>query len=392
MVADQSKSSSGKFVWIVVIVAAAGGAYYEWPKLFPKAAPTTAQAAPPSVPVTAIEAQKTDFPVFLEGLGTVQAYNTVTVRTRVDGQVTKIAFKEGQMVAKGDLLAQIDPRPFQAMLDQAVSKKSQDEATLANSRADLARYSSLAKESFASLQQLDTQKAQVSTQIALVASDQASIEGAQVQLDYTTIFAPIAGRTGFRLIDEGNIVTAAQQTGVVTIAQLQPISVIFTAPENDVVRINEAQAKAALEVIAKSSDGTRTLATGKLETLNNSVDAATGTVRIKANFDNADNALWPGLSVTTRLKIGTLNDVVVIPDEALQRGPDGMFVYVIGGDGKADMRKIVVSNDADGHAVVAKGVEAGERVVVTGQYRLQPGTLVAINAPAAGAAPAASAQ
>jgi len=391
MVADQSKSSSGKFVWFVVIVAAAGGAYYEWPKLFPKAAPTTAQAAPPSVPVTAIEAQKTDFPVFLEGLGTVQAYNTVTVRTRVDGQVTKIAFKEGQMVAKGDLLAQIDPRPFQAMLDQAVSKKSQDEATLANSRADLARYSSLAKESFASLQQLDTQKAQVSTQIALVASDQASIEGAQVQLDYTTIFAPIAGRTGFRLIDEGNIVTAAQQTGVVTIAQLQPISVIFTAPENDVVRINEAQAKAALEVIAKSSDGTRTLATGKLETLNNSVDAATGTVRIKANFDNADNALWPGLSVTTRLKIGTLNDVVVIPDEALQRGPDGMFVYVIGGDGKADMRKIVVSNDADGHAVVAKGVEAGERVVVTGQYRLQPGTLVAINAPAAGAAPAASA-
>ena len=392
MVADQSKSSSGKFVWFVVIVAAAGGAYYEWPKLFPKAAPTTAQAAPPSVPVTAIEAQKTDFPVFLEGLGTVQAYNTVTVRTRVDGQVTKIAFKEGQMVAKGDLLAQIDPRPFQAMLDQAVSKKSQDEATLANSRADLARYSSLAKESFASLQQLDTQKAQVSTQIALVASDQASIEGAQVQLDYTTIFAPIAGRTGFRLIDEGNIVTAAQQTGVVTIAQLQPISVIFTAPENDVVRINEAQAKAALEVIAKSSDGTRTLATGKLETLNNSVDAATGTVRIKANFDNADNALWPGLSVTTRLKIGTLNDVVVIPDEALQRGPDGMFVYVIGSDGKADMRKIVVSNDADGHAVVAKGVEAGERVVVTGQYRLQPGTLVAINAPAAGAAPAASAQ
>jgi multidrug efflux system membrane fusion protein len=392
MTAEQPKGSSGKLIWLVLIAAAAGGAYYEWPKLFPKAAPTTAQAAPAAVPVTTVEAQKTEFPVFLEGLGTVQAYNTVTVRTRVDGQVTKIAFKEGQMVAKGDLLAQIDPRPFQAVLDQAVSKKSQDEATLANSRADLARYSSLAKESFASLQQLDTQKAQVSTQIALVASDQAAIEGAQVQLDYTTISAPIAGRTGFRLIDEGNIVTAAQQTGVVTIAQLQPISVIFTAPEDDVVRINEAQAKAPLQVIAKSSDGTRTLATGKLETLNNSVDAATGTVRIKANFDNADNALWPGLSVTTRLKIGTLKDVVVIPDEALQRGPDGMFVYVIGNDGKADMRKIVVSNDADGHAVVAKGVEANERVVVTGQYRLQPGTLVAVNAPAAGAAPAASAQ
>ena len=258
----------------------------------PAASPAASASKPAVVSVAA--ATRADYPVFIDGLGQVQAENTVTVRTRVDGQIVKIAFAEGQMVKAGDLLAQIDPRPFQAALDQAKAKQAQDQATLANARLDLARYSTLAKQSFATQQQLDTQNALVNQLIAQEAADAAAIDAAQVQLDYTTIAAPIAGRVGFRLIDQGNMVNAAQQTGIVTIAQIEPISVIFTAPQDDLPRISAALAAGAPLVEARTSDGATLLATGKLTVIDNQVDVTTGTIRLKGEFDNKDHALVAG--------------------------------------------------------------------------------------------------
>ena len=246
--------------------------------------------APVAVSVTPVK--RTDFPVILESLGQVQAYNTVLVRARVDGQIEKIAFQEGQKVKQGDLLAQIDPRPFQATLDQAVAKKAQDEANLANAKLDLTRYATLAKQDFATKQQLDTQNSLVLQLTASLAADTAAIDAARVQLDYTTIRAPISGRAGFRLIDEGNLVNAGQQTGIVTIDQLQPISVIFTEPQENVVRINQELAAGAPEVTVMNADGAE-LATGRLAISDNQIDLATGTIRLKAEFENKDNSLWP---------------------------------------------------------------------------------------------------
>jgi|HubBroStandDraft_5_1064220.scaffolds.fasta_scaffold71150_2 multidrug efflux system membrane fusion protein len=335
---------------------------------------------PPPPLVSVAEARRADYPVYLESLGQAQAYNTVTVRTRVDGQVMKIAFVEGQIVRAGDLLAQIDPRPFQATLDQAKAKKSQDEANLANAKLDQQRYSTLAKQSFATQQQLDTQNALVAQLTAAIAADSATIDAAEVQLAYTTIRAPITGRTGFRLIDEGNMVAATQQTGIVTIAQLQPIAVIFTAPEGEVTKINATLAAGApLQVLARDSSGEKTLASGHLLLADNQVDVATGTIRLKAEFANEDNALWPGLAVSTRLTIGEVKDAVTVPTVAVQHGPNGLFVYVIDDKNRAAMRPVTVTHQNTETAVVDKGVSAGDRVVTVGQYVLQPGTLVAID-------------
>jgi multidrug efflux system membrane fusion protein len=335
---------------------------------------------PPAPLVSVAEAKHADYPIYLESLGQAQAYNTVTVRTRVDGQVMKIAFVEGQIVRAGDLLAQIDPRPFQATLDQAKAKKSQDEANLANAKLDQQRYSTLAKQSFATQQQLDTQNALVAQLTAAIAADSATIDAAEVQLAYTTIRAPITGRTGFRLIDEGNMVAATQQTGIVTIAQLQPIAVIFTAPEGEVTKINATLAAGApLQVLARDSSGEKTLASGHLLLADNQVDVATGTIRLKAEFANEDNALWPGLAVSTRLTIGEVKDAVTVPTVAVQHGPNGLFVYVIDDKNRAAMRPVTVTHQNTEIAVVDKGVSAGDRVVTVGQYVLQPGTLVAID-------------
>lgn len=345
------------------------------------AAPAQAEAkGPPPALVSVAQAKQVDYPLYLDGLGQVQAYNTVTVRTRVDGQVVKIGFTEGQMVKSGDLIAQIDPRPYQAALDQAQAKKAQDEANLANAKLDLQRYATLAKQSFATQQQLDTQSALVSQLIAQIAADAAAIDAAAVQLDYTTIRAPISGRTGFRLVDEGNIVAAAQQTGIVTIAQLQPIAAVFTAPEGEVTKINATLAAGApLAVMARDSSGDKTLATGHLLLADNQVDVATGTIRLKAEFANEDNALWPGLAVSTRLTIGALKNAVVVPTEAIQHGPNGLFVYVVDDKNRAAMRPVTVTHQDIQQAVVDKGVSAGDRVVTVGQYVLQPGAPVAID-------------
>jgi membrane fusion protein, multidrug efflux system len=331
-------------------------------------------AASAPIPVTIATVQKADFPVYLDGLGTVQPFQTVTVRSRVDGQIIKVDFRQGRMVKEGDVLVSIDPRPYKAALDQAMAKKAQDEASLANAKRDLARYTSL--KDFAAKQQVDTQQALVDQLTAQVAGDDAAIENAQTQLDYTTIKAPLSGRTGFRTVDPGNIVHAADQNGIVTIVQLQPISVVFTAPEEEIPRINAALEGGDVPVKALSSDGLRTLAEGRLALVNNQVDQATGTIGMKAVFANKDDALWPGLSVATRVLVDTLKQAVVVSDNAVQRGPDGLYVFVVGDDNKVGMQPVTVSHTDGGQSVVERGLAAGQKIVVAGQYRLQAGSEV----------------
>jgi len=370
-------------VLLAAILLAGGGGYVAWQHAQEVRSTESAArhaAPPPAVPVTLATVEKTPFPVYQNGLGTVQAFNTVFVRTRVDGQIEKVAFQEGQMVKEGDLLVQIDARPFQATLDQANAKKAQDEATLANNKADLQRFVSLGK--FATRQQVDTQQTAVNQTTAQLALDQAAIDNAATQLGYTTIRAPITGLTGFRQVDVGNIVNAATQTGIVTITQIEPISVIFTAPEEQLQDINRALAAGPVPVIAFTTDGRTKLSEGTLTVVNNQVDAASGTVRLKATFANRDHALWPGLSVATRMLVRTLPDAVVIPDDAVQHGPDGLYVYVVE-SGKALLQDIVVSESADGRSVVSKGLLPGQQVITEGQYRVQPGAMVAAEVRAA---------
>ena len=315
-----------------------------------------------------------DFPVYLTGLGTVQGFNTVLVRTRVDGQINRIAFQEGQFVKEGDTLVEIDPRPFQAALDQAKAKKVQDEANLANANLDLQRFTKLGE--FATRQQTDTQRSTVAQLTAQIAADTALIENAQTQLDYATIKAPFSGVAGLRQVDVGNIVNAATQTGIVTIAQIEPIAVIFTAPEDQLPEIKAALAASPPKVIALSTDGKRVLSTGTLALTNNQVDTTSGTIRLKAVFDNKDHALWPGQSVSTRLLIKTLKDATVVPDDAVQHGPDGLYAYAVNTESKAELRKIKVTNSFDGRSVVDEGLSPGQQVITSGQYKVQPGALV----------------
>jgi membrane fusion protein, multidrug efflux system len=343
----------------------------------------TPTPAPSAVPVTTVVAATTNFPVMRTGLGSVHAYNTVTVKSRVDGAISKIAFKEGDMVKAGDLLATIDDAPYQANLEAAKGKVAQDQASLTNASADLARYSTLAKSDFASTQQVDTQQALVRQDTAQIQSDQAAVMGAQVQLDYTQIHAPIAGRLGFRLVDQGNIVTAAGQNGIVTINQLQPISVVFALPEADLEPLRTAQGKGDVAVKALSADGATVLAQGKVEVINNQVDPATGTFQVKATFTNEDNALWPGLDVSATAQIGVLQNAVVLPQTAVEHSQQGLFAYVVGQDGKVALHAIQVGESDADNVVVTKGISPGDKVVVAGQYRLQDGTLVSESAPQA---------
>lgn len=327
---------------------------------------------PRPTPVTTALAVKSDFPVYLFGLGTVQAFNTVVIRTRVDGQIEKIAFAEGQTVREGDLLAQIDARPFRAALDQAKAKKTQDEASLANAQIDLQRYTELSRRNAVSAQQLATQKSLVAQITAQISGDQAAVDNAQTQLGYTTIRSPINGIAGFRLVDQGNIANASAQTGIVNITQIEPISVVFTAPEDQVERINKALAAGPLAVTALTPDGKRVLSQGVLSVVNNQVDPATGTISLKATFPNKDHALWPGLSVSTKLLVDTLHGVTVVPEDAVKRGPNGLYVYLVTPAGTAELRDIMVSHTGGGLSVIERGVSPGDRVVTAGQYRLAP--------------------
>ena len=347
--------------------------YFGWQSLASQTPAAVAVAQPPAVPVQATVATRRDVPLYLTGLGTVQAFNTVTVKTRVDGELQKVAFTEGQDVKAGDLLAQIDARPFQAALDQATAKKVQDEAQLANAKLDLQRFANLATRDFATRQQLDTQKALVAQLQAQIEGDQAAIDSARTQLDYTAITSPLAGRTGIRLVDQGNIVHATDTTGLVVVTQLQPISVIFTLPEDQLDTVKAAMASGPATIVAMSRDGRKQLAEGTLELVDNLIDQSTGTIRLKGNFANRDGALWPGEFVNVRLLAHTAQDVVTIPSAALQRGPDGYYAYVVKPDGTVEMQKLQIGQIADGTAIVEIGLSAGAQVVTAGQYRLQPG-------------------
>src|ERR1700680_1797579 len=365
--------------WILLIAVVGGLGYFGWQRFQRSqdqatAASNAQKSARTAVRVTVAPVEKSDFPVYLTGLGTVQGFNTVVVRTRVDGQIDKIAFQEGQLVKQGDLLAEIDPRPYRAALDQAKAKKAQDEANLANANLDLQRYTKLGE--FAARQQTDTQRSTVAQLTAQLAADDAAIFNAQPQLDYTTGKSPIAGVAGLRQVDIGNIVNASTQTGIVTIAQIEPIAVIFTAPEEQLTDINEAQSIQPLKVIAITTDGKKPLAEGQLSVINNQVDTTSGTIRLKAVFDNKNNALWPGQSVSTRLLVKTLKDATVVPDDAIQHSTDGLYAYTVNQENKAELRKVKVSQSIDGRSVVDTGLSPGERVITAGQYKVQPGTLV----------------
>src|ERR1700681_2159657 len=364
--------------WVLLIAALAAVGYFGWQRFHrgdqATAANNAQKPAQPAVRVTIAPVEKVDFPVYLTGLGTVQGFNTVVVRTRVDGQIDKIAFQEGQLVKQGDLLAEIDPRPFRAALDQAKAKKAQDEASLANANLDLQRYTKLGE--FATRQQTDTQRSTVAQLTAQLAADDAAIFNAQTQVDYTQVKSPISGVAGLRQVDVGNIVNSSTQTGIVTIAQIEPIAVVFTAPEEQLPDINQGQSKQPLEVIAITTDGKKPLADGTLAVINNQVDSTSGTIRLKAVFDNKNHALWPGQSVSTRLLVKTLKDATVVPDDAIQHSTDGLYVYIVNQDNKAELRKVKVSQSIDGRSVVDEGLSPGQQVITSGQYKVQPGTLV----------------
>jgi len=372
----------------LVLFAVAASLYYVFSgKPAPqRRSPFGAEGGP--VPVLAATAAMADVPVYLDAVGTIKALNTVTVSPQVDGKLISVNFKEGDDVKKGDVLARIDPTTYQAQLDQAIAKKAQDEAQLANAKVDLDRYEKLAASNAINRQQADTQRALVQQDTALVQADQAAIENAQATLGYTTIVAPIDGRTGIRQMDEGNIVHAASSPSIVVITQLKPISVIFNLPQQDLGRVNSAFAKGPLAVDAQRPENSALIDHGVLRVVDNQVDQTTGTVKLKAEFPNANDQLWPGQFVNVRLLIDTLKDVVTIPTGAVQRGPNGTFVYVIKDDNTASMRPIVVQKQDETQTVVKSGLEVGERVVTTGFVRLTDGSKVIVGsangAPAAG--------
>ncbi|HEX4150811.1 MAG TPA: efflux RND transporter periplasmic adaptor subunit [Steroidobacteraceae bacterium] len=334
------------------------------------------KAAPAPIVVDAAAAARADVPIYLQGLGTVQAFYTVTVTARVDGELQRVAFTEGQTVHKGDLLAQIDPRPNQAAYDQAVATKVKDEAQLANARRDFERYTRLQPQDLASKQTVDTQRALVDQLTAQLKIDQAVIDNARTQLEYTRITSPITGRTGIRLVDPGNIVHGANSTGIVVVTQVQPISVVFTLPEEELGAVAQALAAGTVKVLTISREGGAPLDEGLLSLIDNQIDQSTGSVRLKATFDNAHNTLWPGQYVDARVLVRTARHALTIPNSAVQLGPQGPFTYVVKTDSTVEVRPIRVSEGGGGLTIVTDGLAEGERVVTSNQYRLQAGVHV----------------
>ena len=362
-------------VWLLII---GGLGYLGWSYF--KKTETTARTRPDfAIPVLATTPRIEDVPVYLDGVGTVRALNNVTVRAQVSGKLLSVNFKEGQDVNKGDVLAEIDPVIYQAQYDQAVAKKAQDEATLANARMDLVRYQQLALSKAGTAQQADTQKALVAQLEALVKSDQAAIDNAQATLGYTKVIAPLSGRVGLRQVDPGNIVQTTDATGVVVITQLQPIAIQFSLPQQQIVRVNAASAKGALAVDVFGNDGKTVVDTGTVTGIDNQVDQTTGTVKVKAEFPNTHFQLWPGQFVNVRLKVQTLDKVIVVPTAAVQRGPAGTFVYVIGQDNTVSARPVTVTQQNETSAVIASGITVTDQVVTTGFANLSDGAKVAIS-------------
>jgi multidrug efflux system membrane fusion protein len=341
------------------------------------------------VPITPGVAVMKDVPIYLTGIGTVQAFNTVTVHSRVDGELKKVAFTEGQEVKKGDVLAIIDPAPYQAALDQAIGKQGQDEAQLANAKLDLNRDVSLLQQRVISSQQYDTQKALFDQLSATVVADVAAVASARVMLDYTTITSPLDGRVGLRLVDQGNIVQTTDTNGLLVITQLQPISIVFTLPEQNLRQIHQQSLTGeGMQVLAVDRDDDTVLDVGQVAVINNQIDPTTGTIQIKANFPNSKYQLWPGQFVNARLLLTTRKNGIVVPAQVVQSGPNGSYVYVIQPDHTVQTRPVKVAQVDNNEALIDDGLTAGEKVVVDGQYKLRPGAKVII--PAAGHAGVAS--
>jgi multidrug efflux system membrane fusion protein len=382
--AENGPQRKGLKLAIAIAILLAGGALLAF-GLTERSTAQQAQAprAAAAVPVSVANAERQDVPVWLRGIGTVQALNTVTVRARVDGTLMQVPVAEGQVVKQGTLLAVIDPRPYQASLDQANAKKAQDEVMLANAKLDLQRYSSLASQSFASRQQVDTQRMQVDQLTAGLKGDEATIEAAQLNLSYCYITAPFDGRLGLRQVDAGNLVHASDSGGIMTITQVHPIAVVFTLPQRSLPPIVDEMPKGPVTVTAWSGEDNRELAQGTLLTPDNAIDTSTGTIRLKATFANEQNRLWPGQFVEARLLLRTEKQVVAVPAQAVQHGQDSLYVYVVKPDSTVH-RQLVVAEDRGPVMVITKGLDAGQTVVLDGQSRLQDGTLVATTMTSAG--------
>ncbi|TWB04569.1 efflux RND transporter periplasmic adaptor subunit [Bradyrhizobium stylosanthis] len=375
-----AKKSRGRgFVMTLITLAILGGLFYVgWTVTHQQQANNRNQRPDLPVPVLAATPRIQDVPVYLDGVGAIRALNTVTVRSQVDGKLIAVNFTEGQDVKKGDVLGEIDPALYQATYDQAVAKKAQDQAQLANQRIDLTRYEQLAASNAGSKQQADTQRALVAQTEALVKADQAAIDNAAATLSYTKIVAPLSGRAGLRQVDQGNIIHASDTTGLVVITQLQPIAVWFSLPQQQIMRVNAAAAKGSLAVDVFGNDGVTVIDIGKLTGIDNQVDQTTGTLRLKAEFPNANYQLWPGQFVNVRLKVETLTQALVVPTSAVQRGPIGTFSYVIGEDNVVSAKPVTVTQQNEHDAVIASGLSPNDKVVTTGFANLSDGSKVVV--------------
>ncbi|HVO97083.1 MAG TPA: MdtA/MuxA family multidrug efflux RND transporter periplasmic adaptor subunit [Bryobacteraceae bacterium] len=384
--ATPAKKSYG-WIWFLLLLVVAGAAAYLW---YPRIAEGQSKAqksakddkawmAGRPVPVIAALSRQGDMPVYLNGLGNVTAFNTVTVRSRVDGQIMKVAFTEGQLVKEGDLLIEIDPRPFQVQLAQAEAQKARDTALLQNALLDRERYKVLYTQEAIPKQQLDTQLATVAQIEATIKSDQAAIDNAKLQLVYCHITSPLTGRIGLRLVDQGNIVHATDTTGLVVITQLQPIAVLFNIAEDSLPAVRKKMQGGSLRVDAYDRDLKARLAQGKLLTIDNQIDQSTGTVRFKAQFENEDNSLFPNQFINARLLLDMRHNAVIIPNAAIQRSPQSAFVYVVKPDNTAEVRRIVTTLAEGDEAAVDSGLEPGEAVVIDGVDKLQQGTKVSVH-------------
>jgi multidrug efflux system membrane fusion protein len=366
--------SRHRLFWIAgiaaVIVAAAFGLWR-----FAEPAPRAA-AQPPAIPVTVADAARRDVPVFLQGLGTVQASNTIAIHSQIDGKLQSVDFTEGQEVHKGDVLAVIDPRALKAALDQAVAKKAQDQAQLTGALKDMERFKTLVLKNAETQQNVDSQQAKVDQLKAMIDGDQGAIESAQTQLSYATITAPIDGRVGFRQVDVGNIIHANDPNPLTVLTQIHPVVATFTLPQNNLAQVRAAMLRGAVPVLAFDQDNADQLAAGELLLVDNQIDQTTSTIRLKGNFANTDDRLWPGEFVHLRIQVDTRKDAVTIPPVALQRGPQGYYAWVIKPDNTAEQRAVEATQANDQIAIVTKGLAPDERVVVNGQYRLQAGSRV----------------
>ncbi|MEJ0040511.1 MAG: efflux RND transporter periplasmic adaptor subunit [Gammaproteobacteria bacterium] len=381
---NQFLSSNGKSRWALLAVASFSLVALGWHLV--RGSP--AEAAPAhgkegkgggaGVVVESAIARRSDVPVYLNGLGTAQAFYTARITSRVDGQLESVAFTEGQLVHKGEVLARIDPRPFQAAFDQASATREKDVATLANAKRDLERYLSLEPDHLASRQQIDTQKSLVTQLEAQIQADAAAAESAKTQLTYTSITSPIDGNTGIRLVDPGNIVHAADAGGIVVVTQIQPISVVFTLPEDALSEVSGALAAGKVQVVALSRDGKTELDRGTLALIDNQIDPTSGTAKLKATFPNATRKLWPGEFVNARVLVRMEQGALTIPSAALQRGADGPFAYVVKPDSTVEVRKLKTEGETGDVAVIRSGLRDGERVVTSNQFRLEGGTHVKV--------------